>query len=334
MCKNPLNLARQLLVLATSLTLASCGGDDTDRYEKLDRLRVLAIRSEPPDLSVGETATLSANVYEPAGRELSYQWSWCPSRGDSRADFACNISEPDLQRAWTAAGLDGSAPAYELGTDSEAEVTHVLTPSVVTALCQAPDLDERIAAACFAGLEASIELTVRSSEEELTALKSVALLMDETPDAERNTNPASDFDLTLRDREGDVVVESGEPLRAGHRYKVVAQLDERTAESFTPSARSGEPPAEERRETLVMTWFVTVGEFAAADGDGDDDGFGGDFVRTTYVDGSNDIADLLKNGWKIPLTAGPSAALHLVLRDERGGVGWTTRSFDVVGGEP
>jgi hypothetical protein len=334
MCTKTINLPRRLLALATSVSLASCGafGDDGDRYEKLDRLRVLGIRSEPADLSVGETATLSANVYEPADRELSYEWSWCPSRGDSAVAFECNISEQALQRAWAATGLDDAPPSYDLGTDSEVQLTHVLTPSLVTALCQTPDLDARIAKACFAGFEASIKLTVRSTEEELTAIKSVTLLADETPDAERNTNPASDFGLTLRDNEGDVVVESDQPLRAGHRYTVVAEVDDGASESFTPSALAGEPQPGERRETLVMSWFTTVGEVLAPDGD---DGFGGDGnPRTTFVDGSNDLENLLRNGWQIPLTAGSSAALHLVLRDERGGTGWTTRSFDVVGGEP
>jgi hypothetical protein len=202
----------------------------------------------------------------------------------------------------------------------------------VNALCRAPDLDGRIEQACFAGLEASIELTVRSSEAELTAIKSVALLASGTPDAERNSNPDSNFELTLRDRESNVVVESGEPLRAGRRYTVVANVDERNAESFTPSARPGEPPAPERRETMVMTWFVTAG--GLEDPDSDDDGFGDDFARTTFVDGSNEIEDLVKNGWLLPLSAGSSATLQLVLRDERGGTGWTTRSFDVAGGEP
>jgi hypothetical protein len=327
-----MNCRRRWLVLTTSVSLASCGdfGSDGERYEKLDRLRVLAIRSDPADLGVGETATLSAHVYEPQGRELSYDWSWCPSRGDSTAAFGCNVSERDLLRAWTSAGLDGSPPSYDLGTGSEVQLTHVLTPSLVTALCQAPDLDEHLQLACFKGLEASIQLKIQSSEEQLTAIKSVRLLASEAPDPERNTNPASDFDLTLRDSGGDVL-ESGEPLRAGHRYTVVADVDERTAEPFTPSARPGEPPPGERRETLVMSWFVTVGELVAPDGD---DGFGDGVARTTFVDGSNDVEELLKNGWKIPLTAGSEAALHLVLRDERGGTGWTTRSFDVVGGEP
>ena len=329
---NTMILKRPLAMLAISVVLASCGESDSDRYEELDRLRVLAIRSEPPDLIAGETATLTANVYEPEGREPSYEWSWCPSRGEADTAFECNISEPELERAWTAAGLSGPPPSYDLGTDSEVRLTHVLTPALIGALCQAPGVDARVERACFDGLEASVQLKVRSSEAELTAIKSVALLMDDASALQRNTNPASDFELTLRDREGDVVVESGEPLRAGHRYTIVADVDPGTAESFTPSARPGEPQTGERRETLVMSWFVSVGELANPD-DEDDGAFGDDFVRTTFVDGSNEIADLVRNGWKVPLTAGSRATLRVVLRDERGGVGWTTQSFDVVGGD-
>jgi hypothetical protein len=330
------NVHRQLLLLAASATLASCGafGSDGERYEKLERLRVLAIRSDPADLGLGETATLSANVYEPAGRELSYAWSWCPSRADGTAAFECNVSEQDLARAWAAAGLDGSPPTYALGTDPEVEFTHVLAPSLLTALCEAPtgdeELDERLALACFNGLEASVKLTVRTSEEELTAIKSLTLLMAETPDSERNTNPTSDFGVTLRDDADGATVESDQPLLAGHRYTVSAEVDEAIAESFTPSAVPGEPNSGQRRETLIMSWFITVGELVAP---GDEEVFGGENPRTTFVAGSNAFEGLLKNGWEIPLTAGPSAELRLVLRDERGGVGWTARGFDVVGGE-
>lgn len=316
-------------VLATSVLIAGCG-EDTDRYETLDRLRVLAIRSEAPDLAVGETATLSARVYTPTPGPLSYEWSWCPSSGDGDVAFACNIPEGELARAWIAAALDGEPPTYALGTESEAKLTHLLTPELVTALCQAPNLEERIRTACFEGFEASVQLTVRSDEAQLTAIKSVPLVMDQN--AERNRNPPSDFGLSVSDKEGGGVIEEGEPLRAGHQYIVTADVDESAAESFMPAPREGEPPPSERRETLVMTWFITVGELD--DPDGNDGELNDHFVRTTFVDGRNTVEDLARNGWKVPLTAGPSAELHVVLRDERGGVSWTTRRFDVVGGEP
>jgi len=336
MRKKPTNLPRLLLLIAASTVLSSCNifGSDGEKYEKLDRLRVLAVRSDPADLSFGETATLSAKVYEPASRELSYAWSWCPSRSDSSTAFECSISEKELRRAWQAAGLDGAPPAYSLGTVPEVTFAHVFAPSAVDALCQAKtgdaSLDERLALACFEGLEASVKLTVRSAETEITAIKSVPMLFGETPTAERNKNPTSNFGVMLRDTTGNAVVGNDQPLRAGHRYIMTADLDAANSESFTPSSRPGEPSPEVRRETLVMSWFITLGELAPPDGS---DGLVGENEHTTFVDGSNDFENLVTNGWKIPLNAGSSAELHLVLRDERGGVGWTTRSFSVIGGE-
>ncbi len=146
---------------------------------------------------------------------------------------------------------------------------------------------------------------------------------------ERNTNPPSGFALTLHDKANGAVIEADEPLHAGHRYVVEATVDDAVAESFTPSAFPGEPPPSPRRETLVMSWFVTVGKVVAP---GDDEGFGDELAQTTFVDGSNSVDDLRRNGWELPLTAGPNAALHVVLRDERGGAGWTSRGFTVVGG--
>jgi hypothetical protein len=334
MHKISMQFHRHLSLLATSTMLLSCGvfASDGDRYEELDRLRVLAIRAEPADLAVGETTTLNADTYEPAGRELSYEWSWCPSRGDGDLAFECNIPEADLQQAWTAAGLDGEAPSYDLGSDSEAQFTHALAPSLVASLCGSSDVDERVKAACFAQLGASIQLKVRSSNAELTVIKALTLLGDEGAGAARNSNPVADFALTVRDNDGDVVVDSDQPLRAGHRYTIAASVDDSVAELFTPRPVAGATKPVERRETLVMSWFVTVGELAAPKGV-DDDGIGDDRARTTFVDGSNRIEDLRKNGWKLPLTAGPNAELRVVLRDERGGVGWTARSFEVVGGE-
>jgi hypothetical protein len=52
---------------------------------------------------------------------------------------------------------------------------------------------------------------------------------------------------------------------------------------------------------------------------------------TTFVDGENELSALGFNGWQLPLSAGPEdATLTLVLRDERGGVGWVEHRFPVT----
>lgn len=328
---------RQLWLFTTATALVGCGSfaPDDERYDRLDKLRVLAIQSEPADIAFGETSTLSANVYEPSDRDVKYEWSWCPSRSDGSGGFECNISEDALAEAWASLGLGDTPPSYDLGSNPEAQFTHVLTPQLVAALCQSitgeSDLNEEIALACFMGLRASVKLTVRTSKDEVTAIRTLTLLMGETPDAsERNANPPSNFSVTLRDKETSAVVEDGQALKAGHAYTVTAELDEEVAQTFTPAASPDDPEPEERRETLIMSWFLTEGGVVPPL---DDPGLGEGDVRSTFVDGTNDFENVTRNGWELPLTAGPSAELHLVLRDERGGVGWTRQSFEVTGGE-
>jgi hypothetical protein len=81
------------------------------------------------------------------------------------------------------------------------------------------------------------------------------------------------------------------------------------------------------RETLVLSWFMTHGYPVAPDGE---DTVGGGEL-TTFVDGSNELSALGLDGWHLPLSAGPEdARLQLVLRDERGGVGWAEYLFPVT----
>lgn len=332
-------------LLGVSLTLASCGSfaDDTERYDELTRLRVLAVRSEPADLAFGETATLSALVFEPKDRDVSYEWSWCPSRADSTGGFECAITESDLAEAWDSMELPGAPPSYDLGTEPEAQFTNLMAPELVAALCQSliggsdvsQELTEQLALACFMGLEASIQVKVRTSKEEITAIKSMSLLTMAVPDAQRNLNPQLDFAFEAEDQEDDSDIEGDDALRAGRTYKLHADLDDDTAQEFTPSspmlpgAESETEPEEPRRETLIASWFVTIGDIVAAK---KDDPFGGD-PHTTFVDGHNDFDALLDNGWKLPLTADGEAQIYFVVRDERGGVGWTQRKFNVEGGK-
>lgn len=322
----------RLLSLAATSTIG-CGsfGDDSERYSELDRLRVLAVRSEPADLTLGQTATLDALVFEPDARDVKYEWSWCPSRADASGDYQCNISEKELAKAWETLGLSGEPPSYDLGTESEAQFTHSLAPELVAALCESlsvsDNASEQAVLACLQGLQPSVQLKVRTAKAEVTALKSLNLLTQDVPEAGRNANPTSGFDVQVRRFADKKVVSSNQSLVAGTTYVLEADFGEETSQAFTPQpmGMDEDEPLEEQKEQLVMSWFYTVGKSVPPEGG---DAFGDD-DRTTFVADRGDFERFLRNGWELPLTAKGDAHLVLVVRDERGGVGWTEQSFNV-----
>jgi hypothetical protein len=324
--------------LSAALALGACGdfSDDEARFSELDRLRVLAVRSEPADLLVGDVATLSALTFEPEQRELEYAWSWCPSRRDIADGGGCRIEEAELQRAWDTLDTGRELPAYDLGTSREAELAHVFSADVLSPLCAALSAGEadaeQAALSCLLELEVSVSLSVRSADAEVTAVKRLVLLGEDIDATERNQNPAPTGELLVRDIREDRLLEDGDTLAADHEYALSLVLDESTSEPFLPSALPGAELGERRRETLVMSWFVTEGSFPSDGlfGDGDGPIAGGEGERTTFVDGQSDFSALLGNEWRLPRRLESSeATLVLVLRDERGGVGWAEHRFAV-----
>lgn len=327
------HLLRIVALAATGSVGCGSFSDDSERYSDLDRLRVLAIRSAPADLTLGETATLDALVFEPEERDVKYEWSWCPSRADASGDYACNVREKELAKAWQALGLAGEPPSYDLGTEPEAQFPHLFAPELLAALCASlgasENASEQVVLACLQGLQPSVQLKVRTSKSEVTAIKDLSLLMQNVPTAERNANPTSGFDVKVRRFDNQKLVSGGEPLKAGARYVLEAELGEETSQTFTPlpMGRNEDEATEEKKEQLVISWFFTVGRSTSPERG---DGFG-DNDRTTFVAGSGEFKAFLRNGWELPLTAKGPAQLLLVVRDERGGVGWTEQSFNVEG---
>src|SRR6185436_20922477 len=160
---------------------------------------------------------------------------------------------------------------------------------------------EQALLSCLLGLEVSVSLTVRSAEQEVTAVKRLVLLGEDRA-AERNQNPAPTGELLVRDLAEDRLVEAGGALAPGHEYALSLALDEAVSETFLPSAPPGAATEASRRETLVLSWFATDGSFPGADGFGDGDGpiGGGGGERTTFVDGASDFGALLANQWRLP----------------------------------
>ena len=323
--------------LGCTVLLVGCGDttSDADRVTTLDSLRVLAVRSVPADVAPGESARLSALVFEPEGSELEYAWSWCPARSDESGNFACRVDEGQLQEAWAQANPDVALPGYDLGSAPEVEFTNVLAPERLLALCGALSVSSAdpgaVAFACGARLRVSVGLTVRTQQAEVTAIKGLVLLPDTAAPEQRNTNPELPAEITVVDLGDQAAILPGAALQAGHEYSlrvdVAEDVAEQVAEQVLAEGSLGARVTPAHRETLVLSWFMTQGHPIAPDGE---DTLSDNDV-TTFLDGRNELSDLGFNGWQLPLTAGPEdATLMLVLRDERGGVGWAEHSFRVT----
>src|SRR5688572_3547922 len=86
------------VVLAIAAVLIGCD-DDFTPYNRLDKLRVLAIQGEPVDLRPEGSVTLTPLVYAPPGHGVALRWSWCPLSGPRDSGSACLLTAEELSAA-------------------------------------------------------------------------------------------------------------------------------------------------------------------------------------------------------------------------------------------
>jgi len=316
-------MIRAFALVAALLSTAACTIEEVTPSE-LERLRVLGIRSDPPDLALGEQATLSALVFEPDDSPLAYAWSWCPLRGDAEAGYLCRLDEAELQAAWAELGTGAVLPTYDLGTGETATFDLVIDPELAFGLCTAltrddPDPDSALWL-CLNDFELSFELRVTTADDEVFAFRSVPVVDEEDP---RNTNPDPTGDIVFSFPDLPDELAPGDPLRVKQTYEVTVDISPDQSETFVPKPEEGLPPPEPRLESLFLSWFVTTGEI---------EGSFDEPSRTSFVDGGSFDA-LLTNTWEVGREPGEEARLLLVLRDERGGIGWIEHDFGVLEAE-
>src|SRR5687767_1930911 len=127
-----LRIALYAVVVATT---AGCG-EGFPPPNRIQELRVLAIKSEPVAPAPGESTTLSALVFTPDNDpSVTYAWSWCPLPGAANDGYPCLIDEAQLAAM---AGMAGQMlPPYNLGNGPTAELTHTIDPLILQQLCAA-----------------------------------------------------------------------------------------------------------------------------------------------------------------------------------------------------
>lgn len=299
-------LLRPLFVaLGAAGALSSAGCDDAgfEQAEEISKLRVLAIRVEPPELGPGALGRIDALVVTPDARPVRYVWEVCAFDTGPDGAFACATDEQ----------------GEVLGAEISDQPTAVLPYDVVAAtigtaeeLCAAlqeielPDFVEL--PTCERGFPLTLRLTASVGEGEgedtETAVKRVLVLRE---DAVPNRNPGFETVLvggaTIDEAQPLTVPVTAEPLP----LQVVVERSE--AETYV----DGE--GREASEQLSLSWYTTHGAIERGD--------------TYYYEGIVPIGELQTNELRLDRRTRPEdgerVTLWFVLRDNRGGVHFGAR---------
>lgn len=136
-----------LLAGALATSVVACGSD-FNKPARLETPRILAIKAEPPQPSVGVSTTLSTLLYQPpldrvadkcqSPGPTTSKWSWCPIGmvADSATNtFKCPFPEESFRQLYASLGL-GEAPPFELGYGDTMTFTNPFPSELLYALCR------------------------------------------------------------------------------------------------------------------------------------------------------------------------------------------------------
>jgi hypothetical protein len=343
-------------VSVSLLLLAGACADDLPKPSLVEDLRVLAIAADPPELLLDRTraaeegplaVTFRALVLDPRGGPMAYDWQFCPVESSQTCgDFAERRKQApaelqpllDAARAQTMTGQAGAAAGI-----SDAGVGSFPVP-VDPALFGYHLVSSGLGLGN--GAWASAVLKLQSRGESLTAQKRVVLnardLSQWNPELAAfgwqvcppapavalpgclslrpraaNQNPVIErFEVargTLATTEfapldGPLTVTPGEKLRM---RPVLAAGAEEGFQTIESSLQNNDLIVVDRSEEVIASWFATAGELS-------DDQTARQLTKT------------LDNTITAPMQPPPGGrfVVHVVVRDQRGGVSWS--SVEVV----
>lgn len=295
--------------------------------------------------------------------QASYEWSWCPWPVSSNDDYACPLPEESFQALYASLGL-GTAPPYALGTDPTVPFTNPFPASILYALCRgdigststglassdgsvagpgksifscdlpAQDYDVADAASTDPiGFRANIMVKITPACPALLPngfdpLKAVYSLHLPTNDAiPVNQNPALDVVLTPQ-------LEAGQAALRDKHIDLQLAIDIAQSEHLeVPSTVDYDSKRALTRhyEHLDFAWYAEAGDFSDR-GKGETTGY----LPTLQPQGQDpgpsaddldNFAYNTSNRWDSPKTEDypyDTVSLVAVVRDGRGGVGWSS----------
>jgi hypothetical protein len=327
---------RARLLLVAAVALAGCD-NNLPVASFIDKLRVLAVRAEPPELAPGATTALSVLAVEPAHpvgptAPLSAIWLACRIPPGVATPPPCGLDGSSLDGTQLPAscGAAASGELCVLATTMEASLTPA--PALLGADVSTDLLVTVVVADTGAGAAACLLDTARNSglptepDNCVISIKRVTvrdpLRADAAnPFAPPNQNPTLDvFDLV--DEDGTT-----RSLLDGEASVPPAPANQNVSRKLgaVRSASAAEQKPDGGYEALSLSWFTTGGSIDGGRSTYDPPG-----CASQQECAMSPPADGAPTTWNAPTAAtaqtqvDPDGRIRFwaVLRDDRGGVGW------------
>lgn len=326
--------------LACGLLVCACEPSLEDRSALIEAPRVIAVRAIPAEAAPGEAVMLEALFAAPPTQAPSAALGWglCTSRKplteQGAIDVAClGASAEEVLPLGVGPGASVTLPddaCRKFGPETPPQIGSEPTGRPVDAdLTGGYYQPGRVLwSADGEARRASFEIRLACDPAGVTQAQSAELRRRYT----RNNNPQPSSLVLRRERDASLLSE-GQAIAAGERLTISVRWpmcsSERLCEGddCTPSQQNtGCTGAEiyvmfdptrrevvEQRESMRVSWFASDGHFAS---------------DRTGVSGDEQGAES-QNVWTAPDVLGP-VRLWVVLRDDRGGVGWLSAQLDVA----
>ncbi len=284
-------------LLALALLAAACTPEFEEVWQVKD-LRILALRAEPPEVLVPlgvtdfPTVKITALVADPLAPEGAlFDWElWVCSAEESRCEVARTKTLVKAARSTL------EAIEVELKLDQATYIDSILADPLKG----------------FGGVPVMVELQIRRDAFAARAVKRIVYGAPIPAKKTPNANP------TIARVKADDYPLAGPALGAnakGEKVKLLPEPGPGAKERYWVATYTG--GERELDEYLSYAFFTTAGKLSPATTGG---------KPSPFVD--NKKVDDPSSDWTPPEQAG-SATIYLVVRDDRGGVGWTTLRAEV-----
>jgi len=305
-----LRAASARLVCAAVLTALAAGCViGNDKYKRprdledgygINRLRILAIRPDPPEVAPGETVTFQALIADPDEVVETVIWLACPLTDSG--DFGCNV---DLD------ALGNDPTPEELAAAGVIGVEPLFPPRYVPDEALLDGLDET---EVLEGVSVIIQILALPAAEEgmeeidfgEVAVGFKRLVVSEAPTPNHNPEIA---ELLV----GGSLIPEGATVEVepGLEYTLGVRLEADSVESY--QYLNSEGVMEDRVEEPLVTWYAD----------------GGDVSEPWGLYGRFGDDPLLEGRWIAPREVGAEGTWYGVVRDRRGGMTWIVQDYRV-----